>query len=136
MGDDSIREFLLNKESMNFNKDKFRLFAYIYDGKLERMNGISYMIVAGIGVVAITEISTYPLGFALYIDLPNNYEPKGVELTSFADFRYEDKCDIEMSIPKLESNIIFSGDYRTKKEILDCIDENRIWEEEHKIEIE
>ena len=136
MGDDSIREFLLNKESMNFNKDKFRLFAYLHEGEVERMNGISCMIVSGVGVVTITEISTYPLGFALYIDLPKIYEPKGVELTSFAEFRYEDKCDVQMSIPKLESNIIFSGDYRTKKEILDCIEDNRIWEEEHKIEIE
>lgn len=136
MGDNSIKEFILNKESKNFDKDKFRLFAYIHDGDLERMNGISCLIISGVGVVTITEISTYPMGFALYINLPKNYKPKGVEITSFVDYRYEDVCNVEMSIPKLESNIIFSGDYRTKKEILDCIDENRIWEEEHKIEIE
>ena len=41
------------------------------------MNGISYMIVAGIGVVAIAEISTYPLGFALYIDLQTTTDQKG-----------------------------------------------------------
>lgn len=29
---------------------------------------------------------------------------------------------IDMIIPKLENNIIFSGDYRTKEEILSCME--------------
>ncbi len=135
MGDISLREFLLDKNSVNFNKDKFRLFAYLQDGKLERMNGISTMFISGVGAITITEISSYPLGFALYINLPDNYTPRGVELTSFADFNYEDICEVEVIIPKLENNTFFSGDYRTKEEIINCIEKNRLWEEEHQEEI-
>lgn len=135
MGDDSLREFLLNKEAMEFNRKKYRIFAYIHDGELERLNGISCMFVSGIGSIIISEIATYPLGFALYIDLPENYKPQGVELTLFSNYDYEDKCDAEITIPKLECNIIFSGDYRTKEEILTCMEESKQWEEEHAEEI-
>ncbi|MBB6713897.1 hypothetical protein [Clostridium gasigenes] len=42
---------------------------------------------------------------------------------------------LEIIIPKLESNIMFSGDYRTKEEILNCREENERVEQEHKEEL-
>ena len=69
------------------------------------------------GIITISEISTYPLGFTLYIDKPKNYKPEGVEITSFSEWAYEDEGDVQIIIPKIECNTIFSGDYRTKAEI-------------------
>lgn len=49
--------------------------------------------------------------------MPQNYKSEGVELTSFSEWDYEDERDVQIIIPKLECNTIFSGDYRTKVEI-------------------
>lgn len=124
MGDESLREYLLNKTSQEFNKKRYHLYAYIHCGELVRSNGISAMICQD-GVIMLTEISMYPVGFALYIDKPESYKPEGVDLTCFSDFKYEDEGVIDMIIPKLENNIIFSGDYRTKEEIMGCIEDSK-----------
>ncbi len=47
-----------------------------------------------------------------------SYKPEGVEITSFSEWNYEGEEDVEIIIPKLECNTIFSGDYRTKAEIV------------------
>lgn len=82
---------------------------------------ISYLIEYISQVAIIREISTYPLGFTLYIDKPAAYKPEGVEITMFSDFDYDEEGELEIIIPKLESNIFFSGDYRTKAEIENAI---------------
>ncbi len=97
----------------------------IHSGAVERMNGISVQFVGGVGLITLSEISTYPVGFTLYIDKPEIYKPEGVEITLFSDFNYDDEGEVEIIIPKLESNIFFSGDYRTKKEIENTIQENK-----------
>ena len=60
-----------------------------------------------------------------YIDKPDVYKPEGVEITLFSEFNYDDEGEIEIIIPKLGSNIFFSGDYRTKEEIENVIQENK-----------
>ena len=116
MGDDSLKGYLLDKTSRSFNRDRYHLYAHIHAGALERMNGIMVQA-TNYGIITISEISTYPLGFTLYIDMPQNYKSEGVELTSFSEWDYEDERDVQIIIPKLECNTIFSGDYRTKVEI-------------------
>ena len=118
MGDESLKDYLLDKTATNFNVDRYNLYAHIHAGDVERMNGIMVQYSSRYGVITLSEIATYPLGFTLYIDKPQNYEPEGVEITLFSNFKYEDECEIEIIIPKLESNIWFSGDYRTKEEII------------------
>lgn len=58
-----------------------------------------------------------PVGFALYINKPNNYIPEGLYITSFIEYDYEEVIGADIIIPKLEVNSNFSGDYRTKSEI-------------------
>ena len=135
MGDDSLREFLLDKECKIFNTDKYKVYAYIHSGALERMNGIMAAYTPGIGIVMTSEISSYPLGFILYIDKPEGYKPQGTDITEFVNCDFDEKRDIDMILPILENNIIFSGDYRTQNEILADIAKNRKWEEEHAKEL-
>ena len=85
--DDSLKEFILNKTNQVFNKQKYCLYAYIHSGDIVRSNGISAMLCPA-GVVVLTEISMYPIGFVLYIDKPEAYKPEGVEITCFSDFKY------------------------------------------------
>lgn len=98
---------------------------HIHSGAVERMNGITVQFVGGVGLITLSEISTYPVGFTLYIDKPEIYKPEGVEITLFSEFNYDDEGEVEIIIPKLESNIFFSGDSRTKKEIENTIQESK-----------
>lgn len=116
MGDDSLKEYLLEKSCRSFNQSRYNLYAHIHSGALERMNGIMVQATTN-GIITLSEISTYPMGFTLYIDKPQTYKPEGVEITSFSEWNYDDECDVEIIIPKLECNTIFSGDYRTKEDI-------------------
>jgi hypothetical protein len=136
MGDDSLRDFLLNKSSNTFNKDKFRVFTYIHKCTLERLCGVVALLIEGGTILTVSEISKYPIGFALYIDLPKNIKPRGCEITSFADRKYEEKCNVTISIPVFESNTILPTDYRTKSEILKCQEDTRKWMEDNKDLIE
>ena len=76
-------------------------------------------------MITLSEISTYPVGFTLYIDKPEAYKPEGVDITLFSVFNYDDERELEIIIPKLESNIFFSGDYRAKEEIENTIQESK-----------
>ena len=125
MGDNSLKDYLLDRTSTVFNRERYHLYMHIHSGAVERMNGISVQFVGGVGLITLSEISTYPVGFTLYIDKPEIYKPEGVEITLFSDFNYDDEGEVEIIIPKLESNIFFSGDYRTKKEIENTIQENK-----------
>lgn len=116
MGDDSLKGYLLDKYSRSFDQSRYRLYAHIHSGALERLNGIMVQA-TNYGIITLSEISTYPLGFTLYINKPDVYKPEGVEITSFSEWNYEDESDVEIIIPKLECNTMFSGDYRTKEEI-------------------
>lgn len=121
MGDDSLKDYLLDKTNRSFNRDRYHLYAHIHAGALERMNGIMVQS-TNFGIITLSEISTYPVGFTLYIDKPRNYKPEGVEITSFSEWDYGDESDVQIIIPKLECNTIFSGDYRTKGEIMGSAD--------------
>lgn len=127
-GDENLRSFLLDKESNTFDSKKYRVFCYIAKGPVLRMNGLSVACYTSYGkkpmMVAMSEITAMPLGFALYIDLPEGYEPQGCEITTFTNYRYDETAKCEMLLPILESNIVFSGDYRIKREIAAIVEQN------------
>ena len=120
-GDKNLRSFLLNRDSNIIDRNRYRVFCYIAKGPVIRTNGLSVNCYLSSSkepmMVAISEITAMPLGFALYIDMPNGYKPQGCEITTFSSFKYEETVKCEISFPVLETNIMFSGDYRTKEEI-------------------
>lgn len=121
-GDQHLRSYLLDKDNTDlFDSEKYRVYCYIAKGPIQRMNGISVSCIGepsgALTLLTISEITSFPLGFALYIDLPDSYTPKGCDITSFAKFKYDEEVSIRMALPILESNIMFSGDYRTKEEL-------------------
>lgn len=122
LGDQRLRSFLMNRENADlFDSKKYRVYCYIAKGPIHRMNGVSAACIGALSgaptILMISEISSFPLGFALYVDLPDSYTPKGCDITSLANFKYDEEVSIRMVLPILESNNIFSGDYRTKEEL-------------------
>ena len=117
MGDDTLKNYLLNRYETSFDNKRYNLYLHIHSGSVERMNGIMAQLIPGIGTVLLSEITMYPIGLTLYIDKPEGFIPEGVEITTFSNFNYDEECSMDIIIPRLESNIMFSGDYRTKGEI-------------------
>ena len=119
MGDDQLREFLMNKESNAFNSEKYKLYIYMVSPGMRRISGISIMFIDGIGSVMTSEIGSYPIGTILCIDKPATFTPSGLLLNSFAEYGYSDKCNVDVvGIPYLEINTLFPVDFRSKEAFL------------------
>lgn len=126
LGDDKLVQFLLNKENREFDKEKYQVYAYLYDGPIERLNGI--MINGNIltGVFTTTcEVASWPVGFTLYIDPPNGYKSVGCNITDMVDFGYDDQAVMSFYLPRLEGNTPFSADFRKKSDIISTIESSK-----------
>lgn len=115
MGDEQLREYLMNKESTDFNSEKYKIYIYMVSPEMQRISGISIMNIDGVGLVMTSEVSSYPIGTILCIDKPDTYTPAGLLLNGFAEFGYNDKRDFDFfDIPYLEINTLFPVDFRSK----------------------
>ena len=133
LNDEKLVQFLLNKDERDFDKKKYQVYAYLYDGPVERLNG--FMVEANIltGMTIITsEVSSWPIGFTLYIDLPAGYQPKGCNITNVVDFGYDDQAKLSFYLPRLEGNSPISADFRTKSEIIATIESKNTVDEDVK----
>ena len=120
LGDNNLREFLLNKESNNFDSEKYQVYAYLVTPRSNRVTG---RIVLGIKncaePVLLSEVSHYPIGFAMYIDKPKDFEPFGVNINSLVHHTYEEKCNLVFPcMPYVNLHSKFPVDHITKDEML------------------
>ena len=73
--------------------------------------------------VLLTEVASYPLGCILCIDKPDWFIPTGLLLNNAATYSYNDKCNLEfIGIPYLDINSQFPADYRSKDDIIKCVE--------------
>lgn len=126
LNDEKLVQFLLNKENREFNKEKYQVYAYLYDGPVERLNGLMVQanILTGM-IITTSEVASWPIGFTLYIDLPEGYSPKGCNITNMVDYNYDDQAMVSFYLPRLEGNTMISADFRTKSEIVSTIESNK-----------
>lgn len=125
-GDEGLRAFLLDKESNNFDKNKYRVFLYFVSEQMVRLNALSVIYLIGTNTyVTVSEINHYPIGLALFIDKPNEYYPLGIDITEFVNYGYDDETVFRLNnAVYLDINAHFSQDFRGKDEIIKCIEEN------------
>ena len=66
LGDEKLREFLLDKESKSIDTSKYSLYVYLVSNQMPRINGVSAIcsINNPNSSVVVSEIASYPLGFA------------------------------------------------------------------------
>lgn len=127
--DENLQSYLLNYMETELDTKKYRLFIHIHGGGLQRVAGLSSITFTGgdkIETIFLSEITTYPIGLTLYFDLPDTYHPAGIEITPFAHFPYAHQISTILQLPVLESNVMFPGDYRTKAEIKEQIERNKV----------
>ncbi len=124
-GDDRLRKALLNKESNDIDTSKYSLYMYWVSAQMPRINSVSGILDLNKpnDTILVSEMNSYPIGFALYLDKPKNYVPFGLNIDNFATFDYNTKCDIRfIGIPYLDINSQFPIDYRSKEDIIECVE--------------
>lgn len=133
MGDPDLREFLLSKGNNSFDSNKYSLCLYLVSPQMSRINGITCSAnIHNNTHILSTEINSYPIGFVLYIDSEDSASKFGVNVTSWAQYGYDEQCDITLiDVPFIEINSQTPLDYRTKEELISCIEENKKFENEY-----
>lgn len=129
-----IREFVLDKNAVGLDKTKYKLCVYFTDSTLVKYAGLSVSLKlqqSGVRTMAMSEITAHPLGFILYFDPVDMWEYQGIDITKFADFNYDDMATIGFLWNVVEMNDIFPEHFRTKEEIMKCVEENKKWSKEH-----
>lgn len=132
-----LREFVLDRNSTNLDKSKYKICMYFTESALLKQNGLSVTVNlfdAGIVAMAISEITAFPLGFLLYFDPIDEWEYRGIDITSFGTAQYDWHYDLEVPIIVFEVNSWITGDFRTKEEIETCIEESKKETMEHNVQ--
>ena len=120
---EDFHEYLLNKENCQFDVEKYKLSIYIC-GQVHIQTGICVKgDISTNSFRTVSEIAHYPLGYVL--DFDTKSECSGCDITTFSQCAYEQKANVILTLPVLEHNTGFPLDYRSKSEIIDCIEESK-----------
>lgn len=125
---DYLREFVLDKRKVGIDRKKIKIYIYFIKSKLVKYNSLSVKLNLNNPNLykIISEITAYPLGFILYLDPKNGDKHEGIDITNFCDCEFDTKYKIVMPICIKDMNDIIPEYYRTKDEVLECIEENRV----------
>lgn len=125
-----IRKFVSNKKDIGLDKSKYKLCMYFTKSNLMKYNPFSVVLKMGehkSEMMALSEIVAYPLGFVLYFDPDDAWQYEGFDISSLADYAYDDIATVEMPLQIKEMNDILPTYYRSKEEVKQCIEENQRW---------
>ncbi len=119
-----LRQFVLNKNDTAFNKERLKVGMYLFAGGIQRCFPISAEILTGSAIQSkiriLSEITTYPVGFILYIDPDADFKMPILDITCFCDSSYEQEAKVQMVLPVYECNRMSPGDFRSKEELEEC----------------
>ena len=119
---DDLREFVLSKDAVGIDTSRYKVCMYFTRTGFKRYNGVSAMIDGSGEVLLFSEITFAPFGFLLYIDPPSDAQLAGFDITSFANYTYNDICSVKMPLDIREVNNWLPHDYRTRSEITTAVD--------------
>lgn len=124
LGDERLRSFLLEKESNVFDTEKYQVYAYLVTPDSHRITGLVAEVLSNFSqIVCFSEVTHYPIGFTMYINKPDDFKPFGCNVTSLVNHKYEEKCNLSfLGLPYIQLNSLLPIDYRTKEELIQCID--------------
>ena len=114
--DSELKEFILNQKSNKLNRNKYRVFIYLWAGGYPRRNGLTVMGYDSGEILKVSEISGYPLGMLLYLDAPKEFHPRAVEITSMLDCAYDERAALELPLPVYQCQSPIPQDYRTQND--------------------
>lgn len=115
--EDLVR-FVLNRESKQL-PDDLRFFTYFnLRGKFRYVGTSVRGSLTGRDPIVLSEISFPPYGYVLTMK-SEPPDKRLFEITSFADYEYEEEKTLTLSMKMLPTHMAFPGDYRSREEILE-----------------
>ncbi len=114
-----LKEFVLDKNSKSFDKNKYKICIYLFKGTVIKF--VPFCVLGNIKTFSITkvsEIADFPIGMILYIDPNDNTKIEGTDITEFSSFNYDEKQNILLPLYCKDVNTPFPCDFRTKSEIM------------------
>lgn len=113
-----LRNFVLNKDSTELDKSRFKLCMYITDSAISKFVGITAAIdLKNNDFTILSEITAWPFGFILYFNPSDKLKFEGVDITPLSDLEYDEKVNIEFPFIVNEMNTVLPLDYRSKNQI-------------------
>ena len=113
-----FKEFLLDKENVQFDAKRWGVYLYIYKGNLSSScSGLMSQLYkhsdnepVQYSLVAVSEIVTYPLGMVLF-DRNTQYpaDQIGLDISGMSNIQYGQKPHIKMDLPCLEHAAFMPG---------------------------
>lgn len=131
---ETIREFVLNKDAIGIDRTQFKLCMYFTKSELMKQSPMMVSVKfnsENYESMAMSEITAYPFGFILYFDPTESWDYHGVDITDFADVEFDTKANVVVPWCIEEVNNFFPEDFRTKAEIIKCMEESQKWIDEH-----
>lgn len=125
---DILRKFVIDQKAVGLDKSKYKVCMYLTKSNLMKYAPLSVVLRMGktkCESLALTEITAYPMGFIIYFDPTDTFHYDGLDITHFADCKYDDVANIQMPFCVYEMNDIFPTHYRSKDEIKQCIENNK-----------
>ena len=127
-----LRKFVLDKDSNDFNVNKYKLNMYFTRSTTKKYNPFSSVInLNTMNGVVVSELVAYPLGFLLYFDPSTEQSYEGFDITSFSNCKYDDVYNVKMPIIVHEVNNWIPNDYRSRAEIIQGVESTEKWVKEH-----
>lgn len=115
-------KFILNREAKDL-PPKYRFFVYYNTTGTFRFAGMvaKLDLFSSRKITLMSEITYPPLGYLITIDSepPDN---RLFEITHFSTYDYNEFKVMTLKLPVLPTHLVYPGDYRTKKEILEQAD--------------
>lgn len=113
-----LREFIMNKESNNFDIQKYRISMYILKEPHNGWSGLTVMMYANNKMKTVAYMDLYPVGYILEINPTEDKFNCVLDISNMAtDFSYDFRGIMGITLNILERNSFFVGDFRTKEEI-------------------
>lgn len=123
----ALRDFILNKESTNFDPKKYRISMYILKEPHCGWSGLNAMLYGNGKIKTVAYMDLYPVGFILEIDPTEDTFEYVSDITNMGtDFTYNDKGILGVTLNILERNTLWVGDFRSKEDILKQSKKSRI----------
>ena len=100
--DEGLRKYLLEKENLVFDSNRYRVFMSLYSGGLQRVYPIFAIGTIEGKALLISEIVSPPYIFVLYLDLAEDIHGdyiNGCEITNWGKYNYSDIHDFLLILP-------------------------------------
>ncbi|MBV7509708.1 hypothetical protein KW850_31885 [Bacillus sp. sid0103] len=109
--DQTLRDFVLDKQNCNFNSNKYKISAFIYPEGIDKHLGKQLLMYNNGIIVNVSEISTYPIGYCLYREPFYKEFMFGGEITDFKNANFNEEHTVNLRLPVLTSKEVIANKF-------------------------